>query len=167
MEPKNYYPELPIIPFKKTSIDMNVVIEHANSLTTYPTEVKRMAYCMFRNESANGSKGVNNNYAGIQADCGRWSGLMNAIGTCVRVDSGGINRRFICFGDEGYKDTFNFLCFKIQSRGMYIGALGVNDIKSLTSIYLKKWVGRINSTPNSVELFNWSNLYGKAKLLIK
>jgi hypothetical protein len=36
------------------------------------TNVKRASYVMFRNESGNGAKGINNNYCGAQADSGRW-----------------------------------------------------------------------------------------------
>lgn len=168
MAVKNYYPELPEIPFKKTQVEMTKVIEYANSLTEYSTEIKRMAYCMFRNESANGTKGVNGNYAGIQADNARWTGLEGAIGTSVRIDSGKVVRRFICFDEnEGYKDTFKFLCFKVKQRGMYIGALGVSDIDDVVQIYLKKWVGRVNTVPSKAELMNWESLYNSAKKHIK
>jgi len=168
MATKNYYPQLPEIPYKKTIIGMDKVVEYANLLTDYSTEVKRMAYCMFRNESANGSKGVNGNFAGIQADCGLWSGLNGAIATSVRIDSGKVLRRFICFDEqEGYKRTFDFLCFKVKQRGMYIGAVGVNDIESLVSVYLQKWVGRVMHTPSHAELINWESLYNSAKQVIK
>ena len=168
MSVKNYYPELPEIPFKKTKVEMSKVIEYANELTEYSTEIKRVAYCMFRNESANGTKGVNGNYAGIQADNARWSGLEGAIATSVRIDSGKMIRRFICFDEvNGYKDTFKFLCYKVKQRGMYIGALGVSNIPELTTVYLKKWVGRINPTPNKAEIMNWESLYNSAKQFIK
>ena len=76
MSVKNYYPQLPEIPYQKTSIDMGAVVVHAKSMIgTYPKEVIRTAYCEFRMESGNGKDGVNNNYAGIQADCGVWEGL--------------------------------------------------------------------------------------------
>ena len=165
---KNFYPELPEIPFKKTKVEMAKVIEYANTLIEYPTEVKRMAYCMFRNESGNGSKGVNGNYAGIQADNARWTGLVGAIGTSVRIDSGKQVRRFICFDEvEGYKDTFKFLCMKVKSRGMYIGAFNVREIDELVQVYLAKWVGRIDSKPSKAELMNWESLYLNAKQVIK
>ncbi len=122
---------------------------------------------IFRNESANGTKGVNGNFAGIQADCGKWSGLKNAIATSVRIDSGNKVRRFICFDEAtGYKDTFLFLCFKVQSRGMFIGAPDVHNILGLTVSYLKRWVGRSNSMPNEDELKNWTSLYNSAKKYI-
>jgi len=168
MAVKNYYPELPEIPFKKTRVEMVKVVEYANSLTEYSTEVKRMAYCMFRNESANGSKGVNGNYAGIQADNARWTGLQGAIGTSVRMDSGKVVRRFICFDEvEGYKDTFKFLCMKVKSRGMHIGAYGIREMDELVEAYLGKWVGRINTKPSKYELMNWESLYKSAKEVIK
>lgn len=168
MAVKNYYPALPEIPYKRTSVEMSKVVEYANSLSKYHIEVRRMAYCMFRNESANGLKGVNGNYAGIQADCGLWSGLQGAIATSVRVDSGKQLRRFICFDEaEGYKKTFDFLCFKVKQRGMYIGAPGVTDLDDLVEVYLRKWVGRVNSKPSQMELINWSSLYRGATQVIK
>jgi len=167
MTAKNYYPNLPELPYKRTVVSMDAIVKYANSNRAYSTEVKRMAYMMFRNESANGTKGVNNNYAGIQADCGVWSGLKGAIGTCVRVDSGNALRRFICFKDEtGHQDTFDFLCFKIRQRGMFIGAPDVNNINGLVAIYLQKWVGRINYIPTTQELTNWTSFYNSAKKYI-
>lgn len=168
MAVKNYYPQLPEIPYKRTSVPMHMVVDYANTITKYSLEVKRMAYCMFRNESANGAKGVNNNYAGIQADCGKWTGLVGAVATSVRVDSGKKLRRFICFNEAtGYMDTFNFLCNKVANRGMYIGAEGITDIDDLVRIYLKKWVGRTNTTPSQAEIRNWDILYNSAKQVIK
>lgn len=140
---KNSYPALPEIAFERTAIDMKLVAAYAMSLAgRYDREVIKMAFCIFLNESARGTKGVNNNYAGIQADCGRWSGLTGEIGTSVRKDSGGVIRRFICFGPQGYKDTMNLLAYACKRRGMYIGAAGVKDVNSLGVAYLNKWVGR-------------------------
>lgn len=168
MSTPNSYPELPELPFERTSVNMADVIAYANSVRTFPTEVKRMAYCMFRNESANGEKGVNNNYGGIQADCGRWSGMKNAVGTTVRKDSGSKVRRFICFSPEtGYKDTFNLLCLKCQNRGIFIGAADTPNITALVARYLEKWVGRTYTVPNIDEITNWTNLYNSASKLIR
>lgn len=158
MKVPNYYPELPEIPYERTTVGMEKLISYANN-SPYPLEVKRMAYCMFRNESANGTKGVNGNYAGIQADCGRWSGLKGANGTCLRIDSGKINRRFICFDIEsGHEKTFDFLCFKVSSRQMFIGAPGVESLPELVKVYLVKWVGR-KVNPSKAEINNWHSLY--------
>ena len=167
MSVPNSYPELPEIAYKRTTVNMLDVIRHANSYKVYPLEVRRAAYCLFRNESANGEKGVNGNFAGIQADCGRWSGLKNAIATCVRVDSGRKARRFICFDEKtGYKDTFDFLCLKVRERGMFIGAPDVPNTTALTAAYLKKWVGRTMCVPNDAELHSWNSLYNDAKRYI-
>ena len=68
---------------------MSDVIESANSITEYPIEVKRMAYIMFRNESANGKSGVNNNYIGFQSDSGRWQSKYDKyfVGVCIRKEN--------------------------------------------------------------------------------
>lgn len=143
-DPKNSYPELPEIPYKKTSVQMPDIVIYAKSLVgKYKIDTVRMAYAIFRNESANGSKGVNNNYAGIQADVGRWKNLPgNPIGTCVRIDSGGDNRRFLCFDTDGYKICFELLCIKIDNRSM----ITADD-------YFAKWVGNTNVSPEQKKNF--------------
>jgi hypothetical protein len=143
MSVKNYYPQFPEIEYKKTSIDMPTVVKYANSLVgEYPLEVVRTAYCIFRNESANGNSGVNNNYIGLQGDNAAWTGLdlSNVIGTCIKTDGAGDTRRFICFNENGYMACFEFLCFKAQQRGMYIGAANVSNADDLAAIYQQKWV---------------------------
>lgn len=160
---KNSYPGLPEIAYERTAIDMKLVAAYAISLVgRYNREVIKMAFCIFLNESARGTKGVNNNYAGIQADCGRWSGLTGEIGTSVRRDSGGVIRRFICFGPEGYKDTLNLLAYACNRRGMYIGAAGVRDTNSLGVAYLTKWVGRKALVADS----GFDSLYREASRII-
>lgn len=141
-QPSNSYPELPVIPYQQTSVDMAFVITFATTIIpVYGLEAIRTTYCIFRNESGNGKLGVNNNYAGIQADVGRWQGLTGAVATCVRVDGAGDNRRFICFdADDGYKISFEFTCQKIVQRGMYIGAPGVTNAVGLVQVYFDKWV---------------------------
>lgn len=132
MSVNNSYPELPEIPYKKTSVQMPDVVIFAKTLIgKYKIQSVRMAYAIFRNESANGSRGVNNNYAGVQADVGRWKNLPGApVGTCTKVDSGGANRRFLCFDTDGYKICFELLCIKIENRNMIT-----------TEDYFAKWVG--------------------------
>jgi hypothetical protein len=143
MSVKNSYPDLPVIAYRKTTIDMPTVVAFAKGLVAkFKLEVIRTAYCIFRNESANGKSGVNDNYIGLQADVGVWPGLSlaNVVGTCVRVDGAGDTRRFICFNDNGYKVCFDFLCSKVLERGMYIGASGVSDAEGLYDSYQKHWV---------------------------
>ena len=167
MSAKNSYPNLPEVPYKRTTCSMIDVVKHANEIDIYSKEVKRAAYCMFRIESANGAKGVNGNFAGIQADCGLWTGLTGAIGTSVRIDSGNALRRFICFNEAtGFKDTFNFLCYKVRQRGMFIGAPDVPNIHALTAAYIHLWVGRTKDVPTAEELKTWTSLYNSAAKLI-
>jgi hypothetical protein len=158
MSVKNFYPQLPVIEYKKTTVEMPLVVSFAKLLVgKYAKEVVRMAYCIFRNESANGKAGVNNNYIGLQADNAVWTGLNldNAIGTCVRVDGAGDTRRFICFNENGYKDCIDFLCFKINQRGMFIGAVGVTNADELYNIYQMKWVANPKeNTPEARKDFN-------------
>lgn len=111
---------------------MPYVVSYAKSLVgKYSEDTLAMAYAIFRNESANGLKGVNNNYAGIQADVGRWDNLPGKpIATSVKVDNAGDGRRFLCFdAAEGYRISFELLCIKVQQREMAT----VQD-------YFDKWV---------------------------
>ena len=128
----NFYPELPEVEYKQTTIGMPFVVMFAKSLIgKYSLDTVRMAYVIFRNESANGKSGVNNNYIGLQADNAKWEGLPmeNVIGTCVKTDNAGDSRRFICFNWDGYKVCFDFLCYKVQQRN-------ITDYKS----YQEHWV---------------------------
>lgn len=143
MSVKNSYPDLPVIAYRRTTIDMPTVVAFAKGLIgKYNLEVIRTAYCIFRNESANGESGVNDNYVGLQADVGVWQGLSLAdvVGTCVQVDGAGDTRRFICFNENGYKVCFEFLCSKVLARAMYIGAPGVSDAEDLYHSYEARWV---------------------------
>ena len=147
MSVKNFYPSFPEIPYEHTSIDMPTVVAFAKTLIgKYPIEVVRMAYCIFRNEGSNGKSGVNNNYVGLQADNAVWEGLDPAhiVGTCVRIDGAGDKRRFICFDEDGYKVSFDFLCYKIQKRKIV-------DYDS----YQAKWVANPKeNTPEARADFN-------------
>jgi hypothetical protein len=66
-----------MLPYKKTTVSMTAVNPYIASLHV-PAEVKRAAYIIFRIESANGSKGVNSNFVGAQADSGRWQKELDA-----------------------------------------------------------------------------------------
>ena len=164
MSTKNFYSQFPEIPYQKTSVDLAKVVEYANTLVgKYPKEVVRTAYCMFRNESANGKLGVNNNYAGIQADNAEWEGLdlTNVIGTSVKKDNFGDVRRFICFNEDGYKTGFDFVCYKVKQRNMYIGAPLIETPIQVAFSYQKKWVGLPTSKikSDSEDTKNFISLY--------
>ena len=152
MSIKNFYPQFPEISYKRTKIDMTTVVLFARSIVgKYPKEVVRMAYAIFRNESGNGSLGVNGNFAGIQADNDIWTGLdlKNVVGTCIKTDGNNETRRFLCFNDNGYQTSFDFLCFKIQQRNMYAEVTTPGNLDEETFIpiatnlyhlYQQKWV---------------------------
>ena len=168
MSTKNFYPSFPEIPYKRTSIDMPTVVAFAKTLVgKYHKEVVRMSYCIFRNESGNGSRGVNNNYGGIQADNAVWEGLnlTNVVGTCLKVDGNNEMRRFICFNQNGYQTCFDFLCYKINQRGMYIGAANVKTPEDLYNIYQAKWVDNPSEdTPQAKR--NFESLYQSSQIQI-
>lgn len=153
---KNYYPELPEIPYQRTKVDMQKIIDYAiNSLSIYMAPYVHSAYAIFRNESANGTKGVNNNYAGIQADNARWTKLPGEpVATCVKIDSGNQERRFLCFGLDGYKISFELLLIKCRDR----------DIRTPAD-YFKKWVGKKVWT--GAEEKNFQSMIDQGKRLIK
>jgi hypothetical protein len=156
MSVKNYYPELPEIIFQRTSVEMPSVVVFARSLLSkYSKDAVRMAYAIFRFESANGTKGVNNNYGGIQADVGRWKNLPGTpVATCVKVDSGGALRRFLCFSKEdGYKVSFELICVKATERKM----VTVDD-------YFKQWVG--NPNPGKDYKNSFKQVLEKAEIAI-
>lgn len=172
MNTKNYYPQFPEIPYKRTSVEMALVVLFANSLLSkYDKEVIRTAYCIFRNESFNGKAGVNFNFIGCQADVAKWEGLdlTNIIGTCVKVDSGGDTRRFLCFNDNGYETCFDFVCYKVKQRGMFVGAPGINTPDDLALSYLTKWVGlpAKKAATKIAEIGNFKSLYASSLKAIK
>ena len=165
MSIKNCYPQFPEIPYERTSVEMTAIVVYAKTLVGehFPKEVVKGAYCIFRNESANGKSGVNNNYGGIQADDAKWEGLdlTNVVGTCIKKDGDNEVRRFIAFNSNGYKASFSFLCYKVQQRGIYIGANGVKDAGGLAEAYQKKWVSNPpEDTPEARKDFK--SLYNSA-----
>lgn len=173
MSIKNFYPQFPEIPYKQTSIDMPTVVFFAKSLIAkYPIEVVRMGYVIFRNESANGKSGVNNNYIGLQADNAEWTGLdlSNVVGTSVKTDGAGDTRRFICFNADGYKTSFDFLCHKVQQRGMFRDTTTPQGVPypalkliatPLYELYEEKWVA--NPKENTEEAKdNFISLYSSS-----
>jgi hypothetical protein len=117
----NAYPELPVLPFVRTTVAMPDVVNYI-SQTKISVPVKRAAYVIFNNESAAGRDGINNNYIGLQADGDRqadkWTPLF--AGTCVHAENmTGKLRRFICFRD--WRPCVDILADKVSSRGLYVG----------------------------------------------
>jgi hypothetical protein len=166
----NAYRELPVVAYKRTSVEEKEVIAYLQLLRV-PLEIKRSAFVIFSIESARGQKGVNNNYAGIQADGRRIGGEFDkrVTGTCVVKENGtGNERRFVAF--SSFKDSIDYLVNRVQSRGMYIGGFAkpysnmtVMDVDTLSRAYWKEWVtGSSTAEPAPAQKSNFKALYAIA-----
>ena len=164
----NYYPELPIVPFHRTPVPLTTltsIIATANATTA----VKRMAYVMLRNESANGSAINNNNPAGIQADSGRWSGTHPYAGVFIKRENGtNLVRYFLAF--TSLLDAVNFTCERLLARGLYMGGTPhkiykglISNVDQLADAYIEEWVrGSATAHPSPAELSNFKSMYAQA-----
>lgn len=172
MAVRNSYPEKPIVPYRKTTVPMKDVIAYIYSLPV-ELEVKRATYIFFRNESTNGTKGINNNYAGIQADSGRWPAKFDAhvVGTVELKENGtGLLRRFVAFKD--FRASVDFLADRVKARGLYVGGtthkiltMKVPDADTLARAYYKEWVkGSATAEPTPEAKRNFLSMYKQATL---
>lgn len=170
---KNFYPEKPIIPYKKTSVDMPTVIAYINSIGV-DVELKRSVYIFFRNESQNGQKGINNNYAGVQADSGRWQSQYDddIVGIVVlNENQTGKQRLFCAFKD--FKASVDFLIGRLKARGLYVGGtthkivkMEVKTPNDLAIAYQREWVtGNAKYNPPANKINNFLSMYKQAQKL--
>jgi hypothetical protein len=170
---KNAYPDLPEVPYQKTLVSEPDVVTYLQS-SALKTEIKRATYVVFAIESAHGTKGVNNNYAGIQADGSKlpaqWASKV--VATCTTPENmTGKQRRFVCF--DSWKDSVDYLADRVQSRGIYIGGIAHPYSKNLQVMnptdfgraYWKEWVQGDNSEPPADEISMYVSLYQKASFL--
>lgn len=144
---RNAYPELPELPFERTSIGMPDVEAYISGIHV-PPAIKRACYVIFRNESAAGNKGINNNYIGLQADGGRQSEKWTPFiaGTCVHAENmTGRPRRFVCLRD--WRTCIDILAEKVTLRGLYVGGyshpyanMAVNTERDWPLAYWREWV---------------------------
>lgn len=168
---KNYYPEKPIVPPKKTSIEMPEIVVALKEIPAIK-EVKISAYIMFRNESANGRSGINNNYIGAQADGGRWPEKFDNVITGIvqkNENRTGKTRLFLAF--SSYKDSLNFLIDRVESRGLFVGGFAhkISKIKIETDLdlamaYYQEWVtGDADYEPTAQELKDFLSMYAQGE----
>lgn len=168
---QNAYPEKPVIAYQKTKVEMGLVVAYIQSLPV-SAELKRAAYVFFRIESANGNSGVNNNYAGIQADGARWPEAFDIkiTGTCTTGENGtGHIRRFVCFGS--WKDSIDFTIANADRRDMYVSGktwkytkLQVKTPTTLCTAYKREWVtGNPKYKPTQDELSGFLSMYRQAE----
>ena len=170
---KNYYPEKPFLQYKRTTIEMAIIILYLQRLNV-PAEIKRMAYIMFRNEGANGMSGICNNYCGFQADSGRWNAKFDKlISGVVEKKENGTNkvRYFLAFNDVA--GCLQMLLDRVQGRGLYVGGTThkvyqhtVTDSTDLATAYQREWVkGSKTANPTADELKNFPSMYKQAAKL--
>jgi len=177
MSVKNFYPEKPVMPFRSYKIEMSVIIAAIRAVN-YPLEVKRTAYVLIRNESANGKSVINGtNFCGAQSDSGRWpSKFDNMIqGTCNRKENGNTNRvrGFLVF--TSVEAGVDFVCDRVQSKGIFIGEKTVGrfhkgEVKTpeqLADAYQDEWVRGADVTPTTLEMKNFVSMYKQACELFK
>lgn len=168
---KNAYPELPSMPYTRTSIDMDSVIAYIKE-SPYIPEVKRASYIIFRNESANGKSGICNNYIGLQTDGNRWDEEVSEkiIGTTLKDENKtGKQRRFACF--SSFKDSLDILEYKILSRGLFVGGIArpyhtgpVNSATDLAIAYYRNWVvGSNDALPEKDFINSFLSMYRQAE----
>src|SRR5579859_7288271 len=159
----NAYPELPMVPYEQTRVPMAEVISCMQAMDVDP-EIKRSSYIIFRIESANGWKGVNNNYCGMQADGGQWPASLTHYfsGVCEEPENGtGKTRLFLTFSK--WQDCVACLVDRVKARGLYIGAkalpishLLITDETDLVRAYTKEWArGNVTAEPSADAVAAW------------
>ena len=171
MSVKNFYPEKPVVPFSIVSVEMGKIIELLKALN-YPIEVKRSAYIIIRNETANGRSVINGtNVGGVQSDSGKWAGDWGTaiVATCIKSENRTGNLRgFVVF--DSLSSGIAFMCEKIQARGLYIGGFAkkiasmvVSNKYDLAAAYYKEWVvGETNYRPTPDEATSFVSMYNQA-----
>lgn len=169
----NYYPDLPIVPYARTTVDMRMVIAYLAGLSL-DVEVMRATYVIFRIESGNGQDGVNNNYAGVQADSGKWevpAGIENNFIGVVDEDENGTKRERLFLAFALWSTSVDFLANRVLERGLYVGGtthqvsvLQVKDDIDLARAYYREWVtGEANAEPPSSVVDTVTSIYEQAK----
>jgi hypothetical protein len=173
--PHNAYPELPVLPFERTSAPMEEVVAAFNQSDQATTDVKRASYVIFRNESANGSKGINNNYCGAQADGARWpDSFAGSFSGTVTIRENHTQRLRIFLAFKTMAGNLDFLMKEVLSRGLYIGGqthlvltMNVNNEDDLARAYHKEWItGSATSEPTARETADFLSMYRQAVELI-
>jgi hypothetical protein len=130
----------------KTSLATSDLVSYLKNNGPF-VNINRSSYALVCNESASGQAGINNNYAGLQADVGRWGASYDHLisGTCVVRDSGGQDRRFLCFSK--WSDCVDMVVAIISSRGLYVGGqtsfittMAINTPDDWALAYYREWV---------------------------
>jgi hypothetical protein len=176
MAVKNYYPELPIVPYENLVIPVQDAIDCLNDFNNIPDAVKKIALTISYNETG-GFKSVvggklNNllryNVAGFQGDNARWKNTENIpiVATTVKNENmTGNARRFLLFNTVS--DSLYMLAFELQKRNIYLGAPNVKTIAQLAQLYWQNWVtGTFNAIMPKNDFDDFIQLYTKCDKLI-
>jgi len=165
---KNYYPEKPILEYRRTSVSMPDVISLLQSMPIN-REIKRNAYILFRAESANGSSGINNNYCGFQADSGRLDPKFdNLISGIVKKNENTTGRERLFFAFTNIDNFLNMFTTRLRDRGLFIGGTCsrvwkgqlISNSNDLARAYYKEWVkGSAKYEPSATEVSNFLSMY--------
>lgn len=171
MSVKNFYPTKPVIPFVSTKVEMGAIITELKKLD-FPTEVKRAAYIIIRNETANGNSVINyTNLCGAQADSGRWPAKYDdhISGVCIKKENQtGKERAFLIF--DTLATGISFVCDRAQAKGIFIGE-NVNgryykgDVRKpeqLADAYQDEWVKGYDYKPTATEVRNFVSMYNQS-----
>lgn len=170
---KNYYPEKPVVAYKRTTITMEQLAGLIQKHTDVQAEVKRSAFIIFEIESNEGRSGINNNYMGMQADARRWPGKYDdLISGVVKLKENGTGklRLFCALTDPDACVTF--LLDRLKDRGIYVGGTTnyithatVETPKELAITYKREWVTGLSdyNPPDSfIDYFTARYEYAKA-----
>jgi len=177
MSVKNFYIEMPVVPFFTTKVEMGVLINLIQQQES-SLEVKRMAYIIIRNETANGRRIINGtNAAGVQSDSGRWPAKWDTTITGTTVQKGNREqylRGFVVF--NSLTTSIQFLCERLQARGIFIGGFSHKIFKQnivsasdLARAYYAEWVfGNLKDKPNQKQIADFVSMYNQAvKIFVK
>ena len=174
MSVNNSYSEKQILPYKNGMVQMAAIILAIKGLDYLP-EVKRTAYVVIRNETANGKSVVNGtNVCGAQSDSGRWPAKWDPfiIGTCIKNENQTGNMRgFLIF--DTLANGISFVCDRLQAKGLFIGESvegryyngNVTTPEQLAQAYQNEWVHGGLHTITPAELNNFVSMYKQATVL--
>lgn len=173
MAVKNFYPEKSTVPFSKKAVEMGTIIETLKAIPDYPAEVKRTAYVIIRNETANGKSVIGGtNVSGVQSDSGRWPAKWDnkIVAVSEKAENGtGKMRGFVVF--DTLSNGISFLCDRIQAKGLFIGEKvtgrfhkgDVTTAEQLADAYQDEWVKGYDHNTSVTEAKNFVSMYRQAE----
>lgn len=172
----NSYPEKPIVKFENKAVPMQAIIKALQELDYIP-EVKRTAYVIIRNETANGNSVINGtNVCGAQSDSGRWPGAWDEhiVATAIKNENQTGNLRgFLVF--DTLANGIAFVCDRLKAKGLFIGENvdgryykgHVTTPEQLAQAYQNEWVHGGEHTITPAEKANFVSMYKQATELFK